>query len=65
MTQDRNKWRAVVNAVMKLRVAYSRGNFFTSSLITRFCRGALLHVVRLSICDPPCFSVNLITYNLH
>jgi hypothetical protein len=45
VTEDMNNWPAVVNTVMNLQVAYSRGNFFTSSLITRFCRGAVLHVI--------------------
>ena len=45
LAQDWDRWRALVNGVMNLRVPYSAGNFLTSCILVSFSRRTLHHGV--------------------
>jgi hypothetical protein len=47
LAQVRDRWRAIVNAVMKHRVQYNTANFLNSFKAVSFSRRTLLHGISM------------------
>jgi hypothetical protein len=54
LAQDRERWGAVLNMVMKLRVPYNMKNFSTSRETVSFSKKTLLHGVMVELTRHNC-----------
>ena len=65
LTQDRNRWRTLVSAVMNLGVPWNAGNFLTSWKPVSFSRRALHHGVSKDWVSPLYVGYSESKYRLH